>query len=405
MRRVLKGSLLFGLISISAAVTADDGPNRLESSLERHWQRPLLTQGEPWASRSSVETSLDPSDCGSCHPRQFEDWRQSLHAKAMGPGLLGQLLVMEPGDRTGQQACMRCHAPLAEQADEIAARLMADAGGRKKATSSASSDRPLHTQGLICAGCHLREGVVFGPPRRDGGKEMAGVPHSGFVIAEAFQDSRFCAACHQFEADGYALNGKLLENTWQEWRASPQAKAGESCQTCHMPDRRHLWRGIHDREMVLSGVSIELDEIATTQGLVTGSLILTNSGTGHRFPTYVTPRVVLEGIQIDRHGEPISETRQAVIVARAVSLDLSVEHFDTRLAPGESARLDYSHKKHPRAVALKIDIRVEPDRFYRDFYLSLQQSGSSMMDRAYLQQALQAAESSEYSIFRRVIPL
>ncbi len=28
-------------------------------------------------------------------------------------------------------------------------------------------------------------------------------------------------SCHQFGADGYALNGKLLENTYEEWKASP----------------------------------------------------------------------------------------------------------------------------------------------------------------------------------------
>ena len=43
------------------------------------------------------------------------------------------------------------------------------------------------------------------------------------------------------------LNGKPLENTYEEWRKSPAARRGLQCQNCHMPDRRHLWRGIHDR--------------------------------------------------------------------------------------------------------------------------------------------------------------
>ena len=30
----------------------------------------------------------------------------------------------------------------------------------------------------------------------------------------------------------------------------PQASRQVTCQTCHMPDRRHLWRGIHDPAMV-----------------------------------------------------------------------------------------------------------------------------------------------------------
>ena len=32
-------------------------------------------------------------------------------------------------------------------------------------------------------------------------------------------DSRFCAACHQFTKDEYALNGKLLQDTHAEWQA------------------------------------------------------------------------------------------------------------------------------------------------------------------------------------------
>ncbi|MBI3628436.1 MAG: cytochrome c554 and C-prime, partial [Candidatus Rokubacteria bacterium] len=84
------------------------------------------------------------------------------------------------------------------------------------------------------------------------------LPHNGVTRTPAFLRSEFCASCHQFGADGFALNGKLLENTYEEWRASPAARAGRQCQDCHMPDRRHLWRGIHDPDMVKSGVEISL---------------------------------------------------------------------------------------------------------------------------------------------------
>jgi hypothetical protein len=159
------------------------------------------------------------------------------------------------------------------------------------------------------------------------------------VPQDAHQDSRFCATCHQFEADGYALNGKLLENTFEQWRKSPQAKSGITCQSCHMPGRRHQWRGIHHRAMVLSGVTIKWDHEDLTQERITGQLVLTNQATGRFFPTYVTPRVVLEAVQLDCYTKPIDQTRQTSIVAREVSLDLSREYSDTRLPPGASARL------------------------------------------------------------------
>lgn len=61
----------------------------------------------------------------------------------------------------------------------------------------------------------------FGPPRRDGTTPQAGdtgLPHGGWKASTAFEDSRFCAACDQFKEGDFALNGKFLENTYEERR-------------------------------------------------------------------------------------------------------------------------------------------------------------------------------------------
>ncbi len=126
-----------------------------------------------------------------------------------------------------------------------------------------------------------------------------------------------------------------------------------------MPDRRHLWRGIHDKATVLSGVKISLDGVETNNDRVSGILSLTSTEVGHRFPTYVTPRVVMEAIQLDSLNQQIPVTRQEQIVARQVSLDLSQELFDTRLAPGETARLDYQAPLHPDTQSILLP---DPDR-------------------------------------------
>src|SRR3970040_1374957 len=62
--------------------------------LERHWTRPIPPQGSPPARFSDVERSLAPGSGGVCHPAQPADWRTSLHAGAMAPGLAGQLVEM-----------------------------------------------------------------------------------------------------------------------------------------------------------------------------------------------------------------------------------------------------------------------------------------------------------------------
>ncbi len=121
----------------------------------------------------------------------------------MGPGLLGQLIEMNPDEHIEHQACLRSHAPLAEQADALVADLQAG-----------SVIEWRYTQGLVCAARHLlRNQVVYGPPRRSAIGGMGKLPHGGFKERDGFADSRFCAVCHQFDEDGYVLNGKLLENT------------------------------------------------------------------------------------------------------------------------------------------------------------------------------------------------
>jgi nitrate/TMAO reductase-like tetraheme cytochrome c subunit len=372
---------------VSATVPGEDNA----AFLARHWQRPLTAQGAAPRHFSVQEAALDPAACGACHAQQYEDWRTTWHARAMGPGVLGQLLDMAPEARDEHQDCIRCHAPLAEQADGLVAAI----AGKLKTG--------LHAEGLVCAACHVREHRRYGPPRRDGSvaKPEEKLPHDGWQASAAFADSRFCAACHQFEADGFALNGKLLENTYAEWQASPAAREGRTCQSCHMPDRRHLWRGVHDADMVKSGVVIAQEAPRFESGAVLARLTLTNSGTGHHFPTYVTPRVVAEIEQADAEGRALPGTRQEHVIARQVSPDLSREIADTRLAAGAAARLDYRAPRHPRAARLDYRVRVEPDAFYTGLYRSLLADGGAGQGRALIRQALDDSLASHFTIYEK----
>jgi len=358
--------------------------------LARHWQRPLAAQGAAPEHFTPQEAALDAAVCGACHPDQHRDWSASLHARAMGPGVLGQLVDMAPDAHEEHQACLRCHAPLAEQAADLSAAI----AGRKNDN--------LHTQGNTCAACHVRGHRRFGPPRRDGSmpKPEEKLPHDGWQASAAFADSRFCASCHQFEQDDFALNGKLLENTYAEWQASPAAREGRTCQSCHMPDRRHLWRGVHDPEMVKSGVTIAAAPPRVEDNAVLAGLTLRNSGTGHHFPTYVTPRVVVELFQAGADGRPLDGTRQEHIIARQVALDLSREIADTRIAAGAEARLDYRRPLHARALRLDIRVRVEPDAFYTDFYRSLLASGAGRGE-AMIRRALADSLASHFVIYEK----
>ena len=180
----------------AAASPVVSAVNETEASrfLQGHWARPLAPQGPLPAALAAQGITLAPQSCATCHAAQFDDWGMSLHSRAMGPGVLGQLLNMPAHTRGDHQDCIRCHAPLAEQADSLVAAIGKPAG---KNARGINQPGPLHEQGLVCAGCHVRNNTWYGPPRRDGSQTVGDTsthPHGGWKASSAFESSQFCAA-------------------------------------------------------------------------------------------------------------------------------------------------------------------------------------------------------------------
>ncbi len=406
MRKGGRWSLL--LVVLIAALT-EAGPGIDQATREflaKHWARPLPPQGAPPPKFTPIEASLAPKDCGVCHPAELADWETSLHAKAMGPGVAGQLVDMIRQDPAGVRECQGCHAPLAEQLEQVEGR----AGDAVRFVRNTSFSRSLQAQGIICAACHVRGWERFGPPKRDGSlvsaPARAELPHSGATRTPAFLRSEFCRSCHQFGADGYALNGKLLENTYEEWRASPYAGQGVQCQDCHMPDRRHLWRGIHDPEMVRSGVVIQLKLARPTHRVgepVEATLSVTNRGVGHMFPTYLTPKVFLRMDFVDGRGRLVPGSSEQSVIGRDATLDLSRELYDTRLAPGETFTMTYVKKLARPGLTLRARVVVEPGHFYTRFFEATIREARG--GRRQLEAALVQTRRSAFTIFSKDVPL
>lgn len=386
--KALPSLLFFAVVSLPWSgdiEAATDTASDTSAFLEQHWAYPIEAQGRV---PEHGMASLVPEDCGRCHAAQLRDWAGSRHRAAMGPGVMGQLIDFAPAARA---ACLRCHAPLAEQATDLALQL-----------EGARSDSALHEQGLVCAACHLRGYVWHGPPRRDGSVPLpdTSLPHAGWQANTAFEEAEFCSACHQFADDGFALNGKLLENTYLEWAESAYAERGVTCQICHMPQRRHLWRGIHDRDMTRAGVTIHASATRLEHNVVSASLTIENSGTGHHFPSYVTPAVIAEGYQETADGTAIPGTQTEQVIARKVPVSLREEIFDTRIAAGEHTALQYQRDKHPQAARLGFRVRVEPDAFYSDFFQAVLRGDVTSSARPLLEHALDESKASGYELFK-----
>lgn len=393
---------LLALLPGTEALAAAAQPDPIREFVGRHWRSPIPPQGRPPAEFSPLEASLDPRACGTCHPAQYADWQTSLHARSMGPGVMGQLVDLISSDPATALDCQRCHSPLSEQQDNV----RHERAGEVAFVANPVFDRALRAKGLVCAACHVRDWERFGPPKPEGSLE-SGVPrgrlaHNGATRTPAFLRSEFCQACHQFAEDGFALNGKLIENTYEEWKASAYARQGVQCQDCHMPDRRHLWRGIHDAEMVKQGVTVDL-KMAREGNRIRATLAITNSGVGHYFPTYLTPKVFLRMDLVDAQGRPVTGSLREAVIGRDATPDLSRELYDTRLAPKASFTMKESWTADRPGLRLRARVVVEPDHFYTKFFTAT--IPQAERGKAQLQGALRETRRSSFRIFAREVPL
>jgi hypothetical protein len=370
------------------------------------WALPIPPQGTPPPEYAAVAGDIRPQGCALCHFQQYQDWNASRHRLSMGPGVLGQFPGLSPADRT---SCLACHAPLSEQWA-----LLDD--GRGGWAPNPAFRAELLPQGLTCAACHLRGHRRNGPPltpaqRARGSAKAATLIHGEPVTSPYFEASEFCAGCHQHDTTAVKINGKPVENTFQEWLDSPAAREGRTCQSCHMPGRRHLWKGIHDPELTRAGVRIAARVVPArprTGTAVQAGLTLTNTGTGHAFPTYTTPAIYLRAAFLDAQGQvlPGGYFEEAVLQR---TLDMSTapwtELADARLLPGKAATLRFSRVAPRGATTLYLWVWVEPDHFYTGFFRDRLAEGAGHPDARLLEQALRATQESQYLLYSRRVPI
>ena len=381
-----------------------EAPKIVDSGLpDSHWAAPVATSGAAPHDWSALEKSLQPEACAQCHAEQFGDWKKSLHAAAYSPGLIGQFSGMGHADGND---CLKCHAPLAEQKyvsnrdmlDSLKIKLKHPVGFSEDGEFN-DHQRPLRHAGVTCAACHVRGWQRFGPPQRGSGAvgKVEGAAHGGFTATKDFERSNFCASCHQFP-DEYAINGKPLENTVQEWQTSRFAREGVQCQNCHMPDRKHLFRGIHDPEMTRKGLAFELESSG-----MEAALTVTSKWIGHAFPTYVTPKVVVRVEALDSDNRVLRKWQWEII--REVYYDEQwKEKRDTRLMPGESRK--FAVQDFPQgSVHVRFVVEVIPDHFYKEVYAGLLSDVLDDDAEELVRQAAKHADANDYTLYDEVVAL
>ncbi len=304
---------------------------------------------------SLVPGVLNPSAvCGSCHRQIYQMWQRSMHANSWSDPVF-QASYMKAYVETGGKArgiCMPCHAP--------------------GAVLSKDSDREASTsEGISCDFCHSVVSVDLARPGRAFSVVLDGVkrgplsdavsPAHEVAKSDLHKSAEFCAGCHEYVSP----RGLAIFSTYTEWKVSPQAKEGKTCQHCHMPMtpgqtvkpelgiyrpeiNLHDVSGGHSTEQVRKAASTRILRVAREQPkTAVVEVEVANIGSGHSIPTGLpTRKLVLEvvlfagdrevrrferlyqKVLLDGHGLPIVDDHQVILGARTMG-------EDTRLQPGE----------------------------------------------------------------------
>jgi len=305
---------------------------------------------------------------------------------------------------------MTCHAPLSEQFP-----LIAKTTGPNEATYEKNPhfDSELQLNGITCAACHVRQHRRFGPPKAEGSSATtypSGMPgHGDAQRTPYFERAEFCKGCHQFDPENsLLLNGKPLQDTYREWKNSIWGKGEASCQECHMPQRRHLWRGIHDAEWVKGGVQIVVQVKKPGDFLELGVEVV-NAAVGHNFPTYTTPKVFIRAALLDSKGKPLPGTEREKIIGWDARFEDGEwkEYFDTRIPPGKKLQETFRWTLPPEAKKIRAWVEVHPDHFYHvHFYPAfLKNQELSSRGRKLIEKALLDSGRTPYILFEKTMPL
>jgi hypothetical protein len=191
--------------------------------------------------------------CRTCHPDQYREWSMSQHSYSqLSPVLQAmQGLVLKLTNGTFGDFCIRCHNQVGMNLGEP--------------LFMSSIDRhPTSREGVTCIVCHrvdqnygkisgrlaIVEGSLFTPvygPTGDAElkrvlenrdqyrvvtdpKQPGRGIHTDIEQFPRISTSAFCGTCH----DVTLPDNLRLEEAFSEWKNSPAAKEGVTCQDCHM---------------------------------------------------------------------------------------------------------------------------------------------------------------------------
>ena len=131
-------------------------------------------------------------------------------------------------------------------------------------------------------------------------------------------------------------------------------------------------------------------------------MTLTNSGTGHAFPTYIVPEVWMRIEALNEYGGATLLAER--LIGRRVTLEDGTwrELGDTRLAQDASATLTHDGNLPPGTVAVAGSVIVRPDAYHERSLAGHLAATASDESRRQYEHALAEMRQSAYVLFREV---
>ncbi len=368
-------------------------------TIAKHFEYPLTTKKIP-----PPLTNLSAATCGTCHRAIYREWTTSMHSRSWTDPYFREDRRLEGSE----QICLNCHTPLDRQQKF---RVLGFHDGDKFDPILAPNpdfSPELQRQGVTCAACHVRHGVIYGPFSQ---KAMRDAPHP---TEQWKNDNEVCARCHiapdksrgvflkippcgtvaeiqlaREEGPRSKTNGRPLlkipppiprtgARAWVPKAGSPSSDgsvdgylgrpvppgiATANCVACHMPrvqrplmagypsrlGRRHLWRGGHDPQMVRQALSVRFRAEKPRHGSVAYVLTITNTGAGHYVPTGVPDRFISVDLRLLGSGGRTLKHEHYRLTRFIMWRPVVIQFRDTRLRP-----------MVPQHFVIKANLRADP---------------------------------------------
>ncbi len=231
------GSLL--TLSLMAAVYPTSLFEKGKQSLRQ------VKAGKVWTSKFHP---LSAQQCKGCHRSVFRQWKTSRHAKAWTNRLFAVAFHHSP-----YQWCVHCHAPLPEQKKHVRGvwnRHRTKTPFKPRTAKQRPSTRPtshrtqnafklsvnldvverkLLQEGVNCASCHWRNGVLLAAKRPSKEAQNA----HPIRWEPKLKRASFCAGCHQFNftkklTEPTQVMKTPVQNTYHAWQESFARKKGHT---------------------------------------------------------------------------------------------------------------------------------------------------------------------------------